>query len=111
VRLHGRVVWTQQIPISKRHRAGVEFYRSLEELNHEGAFPLDNVRSAVQKQHEEISQKEFLSIKEFASKIGVHWFTVWRWTVEKRIQFKQVKSGCKIFIPASELLQFHPQAK
>jgi excisionase family DNA binding protein len=61
---------------------------------------------AIQKQREDLEQKEFFSIKEFARKVGVHWFTVWRWTVEKRIQFKQVKSGCKILIPASELLKF-----
>jgi excisionase family DNA binding protein len=48
-------------------------------------------------------QKEFLTIKEFAEKLGVHWFTVWRWTVENRIKFKQIKVGGKIFIPISEL--------
>ena len=87
--------------------AGLLFYQSLDQLNREGKFPLEKVKSAIQKQREDITQKEFLSIKEFASKIGVHWFTVWRWTVEKRIHFKQVKSGCKILIPSSELLQFH----
>jgi hypothetical protein len=106
-RLAGKVVWAGQMPISKRNHAGLKFYHSLDQLNREGKFPLEKVKSAIQKQHEEIAQKEFLSIKEFASTIGVHWFTVWRWTVDKRIHFKQVKSGCKILIPASELLQFH----
>ena len=107
VRLVGRVVWAGQMPVSNRHQAGLRFYHSLDQLNREGKFPLEKVNSAIQKQREDITQKEFLSIKEFASKIGVHWFTVWRWTVEKRIHFKQVKSGCKILIPSSELLQFH----
>ena len=106
VRLAGKVVWAGQMPISKRHQAGLKFYDSLDKLDREGKFPLEKVKSAIQKHHEEITQKEFLSVKEFANKVGVHWFTVWRWTVEKRIQFKQVKSGCKIFIPTSELLQF-----
>jgi len=105
-RLAGKVVWAGQIPISKRKHAGLEFYNSLDQLNREGKFPLEKVKMAIQKQREDIEQKEFLSIKEFAGKVGVHWFTVWRWTVEQRIQFKQVKSGCKILIPASELLQF-----
>jgi hypothetical protein len=106
VRLTGKVVWAGQMPVSKRNQAGLIFYHSLDQLNREGKFPLEKVKSAIQKQREEITQKEFLSIKEFAGKIGVHWFTVWRWTVEKRIHFKQVKSGCKILIPTSELLQF-----
>jgi excisionase family DNA binding protein len=48
-------------------------------------------------------EQEFLSIKIFAKKLGVHWFTVWRWTVEKRIRFRQIKAGGKILIPKSEL--------
>jgi predicted ribosomally synthesized peptide with nif11-like leader len=106
VRLAGKVVWAGQMPISKRNQAGLKFYHSLDKLHREGKFPLEKVKSAVEKQREEITQKEFLSIKEFANKIGVHWFTVWRWTVENRIKFKQVKSGCKILIPTSELFQF-----
>lgn len=106
VRLVGKVIWAGQMSISKRNQAGLKFYNSLDQLNREGKFPLEKVKAAIQKQREDIEQKEFLSIKEFAGKVGVHWFTVWRWTVENRIQFKQVKSGCKILIPASELLQF-----
>jgi hypothetical protein len=106
VRLVGEVVWAGQMPISKRHRAGLKFNHSLDQLNREGKFPLEKVKAVIQKQQEDLGEKEFLSIKEFAGKVGVHWFTVWRWTVEKRIKFKQVKSGCKILIPASELLQF-----
>ena len=106
VRLVGKVVWAGQMSISKRNQAGLKFYHSLDQLNREGKFPLEKVKAAIQKQREDIGQKEFLSIKEFAGKVGVHWFTVWRWTVENRIQFKQVKSGCKILIPTSELLQF-----
>lgn len=111
VRLAGKVVWAGQMPISNRNQAGLKFHDSLDKLNQEGKFPLEKVKSAIQKHHEDITQKEFLSIKEFANKIGVHWFTVWRWTVEKRIQFKQVKSGCKIFIPSSELLQFQTHSE
>jgi hypothetical protein len=106
VRLVGKVVWAGQMPISKRNQTGLKFYNSLDQLNREGKFPLEKVKAAIRKQQEDLEEKEFLSIKEFAGKVGVHWFTVWRWTVEKRIKFKQVKSGCKILIPASELLQF-----
>jgi excisionase family DNA binding protein len=49
---------------------------------------------------------EFLSVKTFAQILGVHWFSVWRWTVEKRIRFKQIKVGGKILIPVSELSRF-----
>ncbi len=49
------------------------------------------------------NEKEFLTIKEFASRLGVHWFTVWRWTADRRIIFRQAKVGGKILIPASEL--------
>ncbi len=55
--------------------------------------------------HEE---KEFYTIKEFAARLGVHWFTVWRWTVDKRIAYKQLKVGGKILIPASELERLQP---
>jgi excisionase family DNA binding protein len=51
-------------------------------------------------------EKEFLTVKEFAERLGVHWFTVWRWTAERRINFKQCKVGGKILIPASELYRF-----
>jgi excisionase family DNA binding protein len=50
-------------------------------------------------------EKEFFTVKEFADKLGVHWFTVWRWTAEKRITFRQSKVGGKILIPASELFR------
>ena len=106
VRLGGKVVWAGQMCVSKRNQACLKFHNSLDQLNREGKFPLEKVKAAILKQRDDIEQKEFLSIKEFAGKVGVHWFTVWRWTVENRIQFKQVKSGCKILIPASELLQF-----
>jgi excisionase family DNA binding protein len=49
------------------------------------------------------NNKEFLTTKEFAARLGVHWFTVWRWTADKRISFRQSKAGGKILIPASEL--------
>jgi hypothetical protein len=111
VRLVGKVVWTGQMSSSKRNQAGIEFYHSLDQLDREGKFPLEKVKAAVQKRREDLGQREFLSIKEFAGKVGVHWFTVWRWTVENRIQFKQVKSGCKILIPTSELLQFQVSAE
>ncbi len=52
--------------------------------------------------------KEFFTVKEFAAKLGVHWFTVWRWTAEKRITFRQVKVGGKILIPSSELSRLRP---
>ncbi len=106
IRLTGKVVWSGQVPLSKRHSIGVKFYKSLEQQGKEGAFPLEKFKSAVKNQHEEIASKEFLTVKEAARKLGVHWYTVWRWTMENRIKFKQVKAGCKILIPTSELLQF-----
>ncbi|MGO8667904.1 MAG: excisionase family DNA-binding protein [Desulfobaccales bacterium] len=48
-------------------------------------------------------RQEFLSVKAFAEILGVHWFTVWRWTVDKRIKFTQIKTGGKILIPYSEV--------
>jgi predicted ribosomally synthesized peptide with nif11-like leader len=107
IRLTGKVVWSGHVPLSKRRSVGLQFYKSLEQLGKEGKFPFEKFKSAVQEQHEEIASKEFLTIKEAAKKLGVHWYTVWRWTMENRIKFKQVKAGCKILIPASELLQFH----
>jgi excisionase family DNA binding protein len=53
------------------------------------------------------NDKEFLTIKEFAAKLGVHWFTVWRWTTDRRIAFRQAKAGGKILIPATELYRLH----
>jgi excisionase family DNA binding protein len=55
--------------------------------------------------------REFLTVREFAAKIGVHWFTVWRWTVENRITFRQIKAGGKILIPFSELSRLQHQTK
>jgi predicted ribosomally synthesized peptide with nif11-like leader len=106
LQLSGKVVWSGQVPFSKRYQTGLQFYESLDQPHLEKDLCIEGVKSAIQQQHEEISNKEFLNIKEFAQKVGVHWFTVWRWTVEHRIKFKQVKSGCKILIPASELSQF-----
>ena len=105
-RLSGKVLWAAQVPISRRNQAGMQFQSSLDQLNENGNFSLTNLQSTIDSRHRDIAEKEFLSIKEFADTVGVHWFTVWRWTVERRIQFKQVKSGCKIMIPRSELVQF-----
>jgi hypothetical protein len=106
IRLSGKVFWLGHRPVSKRHRNGAQSYESFEPRHHEGNLPEGRVRSTIQQHSLEISDKEFLNIREFALKLGVHWFTVWRWTVENRIKFKQVRSGCKILIPASELGQF-----
>ena len=55
--------------------------------------------------------QEFLSVKAFAQILGVHWFTVWRWTVEKRIKYRQIKIGGKILIPFSELSNFQGRSE
>ncbi len=55
------------------------------------------------------NDKEFFTIKEFAAKLGVHYFTVWRWTAEGRIAFRQTMIGGKILIPASELSNLQPR--
>lgn len=106
IQLSGKVVWSGQVPISKRYQVGLQFYKSLQKLQGEGKFNLGKFQTAIQKRNEGISNKSFLTIKEFADTIGVHWFTVWRWTAENRIKFKQVKAGCKILIPTSELDRF-----
>ncbi|MEW6660239.1 MAG: Nif11-like leader peptide family RiPP precursor [Thermodesulfobacteriota bacterium] len=106
VQLSGKVVWSGQVPISKRYQVGLQFYQSIEKMQKEGKFNIGKFQQAVQRRNERISDKSFLTIKEFADTIGVHWSTVWRWTAENRITFKQVKAGCKILIPASELLKF-----
>ncbi len=108
-RLTGKVLWVSRLPISKHSQAGVQFHSSLEEMHNDGKFSLENLNTTIKDRQNDISNKEFLSIREFADTIGVHWFTVWRWTVERRIHFKQVKSGCKILIPRAELLQFQAQ--
>ncbi len=54
---------------------------------------------------------EFLRVKAFAQILGVHWFSVWRWTVERRIKFRQIKVGGKILIPFSELSDFQGRSE
>lgn len=46
---------------------------------------------------------KFCTIKEAARILGVHRYTVWRWTVENKIQFRQVRAGHKILIPRAEI--------
>jgi predicted ribosomally synthesized peptide with nif11-like leader len=106
VRLSGKVVWSEPVPFAKRSPTGRQPHESPEQRHHEGNLPKGQIKSPIQAQPKTISDKEYFNIREFAQKVGVHWFTVWRWTVEHRIKFKQVKSGCKILIPASELSQF-----
>ncbi len=105
-RLTGKVLWARKVPVSRRNQAGLRFHNSLEQLQDQGKFSLEKFQTTVNNRQKDIAEKEFLSIREFADMVGVHWFTVWRWTVERRIQFKQVKTGCKILIPKSELVQF-----
>lgn len=105
-RLAGKVLWASQAPISKRNQAGLRFHNSLDQLQDQGKLSLEKLQTSINSRHRDIAEKEFLSVREFADMVGVHWFTVWRWTVERRIQFKQVKTGCKILIPKSELVQF-----
>ena len=38
---------------------------------------------------------EFLSVKTFAQILGVHWFTVWRWTVENVLDSSKLRSAGK----------------
>ena len=63
---------------------------------------------SLMRQHQQEQEKEFFTVKEFAEKLGVHWFTVWRWTAERRISFRQSKVGGKILIPTSELYRLQP---
>jgi hypothetical protein len=58
--LAGQVVWAGPMPISKRNQAGLKFYDFLDALHQEGKFPLEKVKFAIQKHHEEITQKGFL---------------------------------------------------
>jgi hypothetical protein len=106
IKLSGKVVWSGQMPLAKRYKVGLQFYQSIEQLKYDGKFNIKALQKVAQKRGSEISPKSFLTIKEFADAIRVPWFTVWRWTAENRIEFKQVKAGCKILIPVSELLKF-----
>lgn len=104
--MFGEVIWWDRLPLSGRYHVGIEFIKSMEKLHEEGELDLVKIQAAINKRNEEIAGKNFLTIKEFAKTIGVHWVTVWRWTAENRIKFKQVKAGCKILIPTSELIRF-----
>ena len=47
------------------------------------------------------------SLKEAAFCIGVHWRTVYRWTLEGTIEYIQPRNNSKIFIPESEFERRH----
>jgi CheY-like chemotaxis protein len=98
-RLSAQVVWCEQVPISKRYHVGMQFSEPLERLQQKGKFNLEKFWTAVGQRDEEIAKKDFADIKEFADTLGVHWFTAWRQTTEKHINFQQVKDRCKIRIP------------
>lgn len=48
---------------------------------------------------EQIGEERYYTIKEAAIKLRRHWRTVWRWTVENKIEFHQPGPGLKILIP------------
>jgi predicted ribosomally synthesized peptide with nif11-like leader len=109
LKLTGKVVWSGQVPAGRRYKVGLQFYQSIEQLKYDGKFNIKSLQKIAQKRGSAITPKSFLTIKEFADAIRVPWFTVWRWTAENRIEFKQVKAGCKILIPVTELLKFQRQ--
>jgi excisionase family DNA binding protein len=52
---------------------------------------------------ETIEDERYYTIKEAARLLRRHWYTIWRWTVEGKIQYHQPGPGYKILIPGSEI--------
>lgn len=51
----------------------------------------------------EIQGERYYTIKEAAVLLRLHWRTIWRWTVENKIEFRQVAPGHKIIISEKAL--------
>lgn len=100
-----KVMWWGQVSFSNRYQTGLKFYEPLERYQGEDQKgPRKHLR--VVTCNHATSQKGLLTIREFADTVGVHWFTVWRWTVEKQIKVNQDRAGCNTLIPTSELSKF-----
>ena len=48
---------------------------------------------------QDIDGERYFTIREAAVLLRLHWRTVWRWTLENKIDFHQVAPGHKIRIP------------
>jgi excisionase family DNA binding protein len=53
--------------------------------------------------------ERYYTIKEAAVMLRRHELTVWRWTVENKIEYHQPFPGCKILIPEREINRLRPR--
>jgi len=49
------------------------------------------------------TSERYYTIKEAAALLRRHWRTVWRWTLEGKISYHQIRPGHKILIPEREI--------
>lgn len=52
-----------------------------------------------------MSEEGYLTIRQAAKELGLHWRTLWNWTVLRKIPFFQLRPGCKILIPQKEIMR------
>jgi len=47
--------------------------------------------------------ERYYTLREAAARLRRHWRTVWRWTLEGKISYHQIRPGQKILIPEREI--------
>ena len=46
-RMAGKVLWASQVPVSRRNQAGLRFHNSLEQLQDQGKFSIENLQTTI----------------------------------------------------------------